>query len=78
MGIVDVTLCCFGGGGMKLPFPFCRGGKPVSGRKNGGVSTKDKEKKQSGTESEQEVGINPVADLGNDPVSLTRIRMAAK
>uniref|UniRef100_A0A3B3S060 DR1-associated protein 1 (negative cofactor 2 alpha) n=1 Tax=Paramormyrops kingsleyae TaxID=1676925 RepID=A0A3B3S060_9TELE len=31
-----------------------RGGKPVSGRKNGGVSTKGKEKKQSGTESEQE------------------------
>uniref|UniRef100_A0A3B3S222 Dr1-associated corepressor n=1 Tax=Paramormyrops kingsleyae TaxID=1676925 RepID=A0A3B3S222_9TELE len=39
------------------------GGKPVSGRKNGGVSTKGKEKKQSGTESEQEVGMNPVADL---------------
>ncbi|XP_048883583.1 dr1-associated corepressor-like [Brienomyrus brachyistius] len=31
-----------------------RGGKPVSGRKNGGVGTKGKEKKQSGTESEQE------------------------
>ncbi|KPP78818.1 dr1-associated corepressor-like [Scleropages formosus] len=31
-----------------------RGRKPGSGRKNGGASTKGKDKKQSGTESEQE------------------------
>ncbi|XP_075999804.1 dr1-associated corepressor [Genypterus blacodes] len=39
------------GGGEKVPR---RGRKPGSGRKNGGASTKGKDKKLSGTESEQE------------------------
>ena len=39
-----------------FPLPSCRGRKPGSGRKNGGgASSKGKEKKLSGTESEQEV-----------------------
>uniref|UniRef100_A0A3B3Q3U7 Dr1-associated corepressor n=1 Tax=Paramormyrops kingsleyae TaxID=1676925 RepID=A0A3B3Q3U7_9TELE len=33
------------------------GRKPGSGRKNGGAGTKGKDKKQSGTESEQEVSV---------------------
>uniref|UniRef100_A0A3Q1FD21 Dr1-associated corepressor n=1 Tax=Acanthochromis polyacanthus TaxID=80966 RepID=A0A3Q1FD21_9TELE len=39
------------GGGEKVPR---RGRKPGSGRKNGGAGTKGKDKKLSGTESEQE------------------------
>ncbi|KAK2900204.1 dr1-associated corepressor [Channa argus] len=39
------------GGGEKVPR---RGRKPGSGRKNGGASSKSKDKKLSGTESEQE------------------------
>lgn len=35
-----------------------RGRKPGSGRKNGGAGSKGKDKKLSGTESEQEVGID--------------------
>uniref|UniRef100_A0A3Q3EBL3 Dr1-associated corepressor n=1 Tax=Labrus bergylta TaxID=56723 RepID=A0A3Q3EBL3_9LABR len=34
-----------------------RGRKPGSGRKNGGAGSKGKDKKLSGTESEQEVGV---------------------
>uniref|UniRef100_A0A3Q2SXN4 Dr1-associated corepressor n=1 Tax=Fundulus heteroclitus TaxID=8078 RepID=A0A3Q2SXN4_FUNHE len=41
------------GGGEKVPR---RGRKPGSGRKNGGAGSKGKDKKLSGTESEQEVG----------------------
>lgn len=40
-----------------LLFSF-RGRKPGSGRKNGGAGSKGKDKKLSGTESEQEVGDN--------------------
>uniref|UniRef100_A0A3Q4BCA7 Dr1-associated corepressor n=1 Tax=Mola mola TaxID=94237 RepID=A0A3Q4BCA7_MOLML len=40
-----------GGGGEKVPR---RGRKPGSGRKNGGAGSKGKDKKLSGTESEQE------------------------
>uniref|UniRef100_A0A3Q3WVB1 Dr1-associated corepressor n=1 Tax=Mola mola TaxID=94237 RepID=A0A3Q3WVB1_MOLML len=43
-----------GGGGEKVPR---RGRKPGSGRKNGGAGSKGKDKKLSGTESEQEVGL---------------------
>lgn len=38
-------------------FVFRRGRKPGSGRKNGGAGAKGKDKKLSGTESEQEVGL---------------------
>lgn len=37
-------------------FLFFRGRKPGSGRKNGGTSSKGKDKKLSETESDQEVG----------------------
>lgn len=42
-----ITLLCF----------LSRGRKPGSGRKNGGAGSKGKDKKLSGTESEQEVGV---------------------
>lgn len=38
-------------------FVLRRGRKPGSGRKNGGAGAKGKDKKLSGTESEQEVGL---------------------
>lgn len=51
----------------KFPFLFCcfvtRGRKPGSGRKNGGAGSKGKDKKLSGTESEQEVGIDLDTDV---------------
>uniref|UniRef100_A0A3P9QFB5 Dr1-associated corepressor n=1 Tax=Poecilia reticulata TaxID=8081 RepID=A0A3P9QFB5_POERE len=46
-------------GGEKVPR---RGRKPGSGRKNGGAGSKGKDKKLSGTESEQEVGDNLHSD----------------
>ena len=38
-----------------------RGRKPGAGRKNGGAGSKGKDKKLSGTESEQEVGLGFIA-----------------
>uniref|UniRef100_A0A3B5QG44 DR1-associated protein 1 (negative cofactor 2 alpha) n=1 Tax=Xiphophorus maculatus TaxID=8083 RepID=A0A3B5QG44_XIPMA len=49
-------------GGEKVPR---RGRKPGSGRKNGGAGSKSKDKKLSGTESEQEVGDDLNSDFGN-------------
>lgn len=44
----------------RLWFVRCRGRKPGSGRKNGGAGAKGKDKKLSGTESEQEVSLSSV------------------
>lgn len=42
-----------------------RGRKPGSGRKNGGAGSKGKDKKLSGTESEQEVGVSLHAEANS-------------
>lgn len=42
--------------GLNISSFISRGRKPGTGRKNGGAGSKGKDKKLSGTESEQEVG----------------------
>uniref|UniRef100_A0A3P9JF13 Dr1-associated corepressor n=1 Tax=Oryzias latipes TaxID=8090 RepID=A0A3P9JF13_ORYLA len=49
------------GGGEKVPR---RGRRAGTGRKNGGAGSKGKEKKLSGTESEQEVGNHNTVTMG--------------